>query len=75
MAKTTVQPTATIGTAHHLSHKPSARPAIIIAIGITTSVSHGRAWADRGSADMGLEPPGNDGGAITLPVSCSLRSP
>jgi hypothetical protein len=26
-------------------------------------------------ADMGREPPGNNGSAITLPVSFSLRSP
>src|SRR5262245_24842971 len=39
---TTAQLEPMIGMAHHLTHKPSTRPAII-AVGITTQVSHGRA--------------------------------
>jgi hypothetical protein len=51
IAKTTVHPTATNGTAHHLSHKPSTRPATI-AVGITACVSHGptadrQIWRDQ----------------------------
>jgi hypothetical protein len=51
IAKTTVHPTATIGTAHHLRHKPSTGPATI-AVGITACVSHGptadrQIWRDQ----------------------------